>query len=75
MARTTTAVSVRGNKAYTGKLNILAAQQRIAVADLVRLAIDTVYGVKLDEISDILLAQDGKQNIQVDTEIKIEGTA
>lgn len=68
MARTTTAVSVRGDKLYTGRLNILAARQNIAVADLVRKAIDTIYGGELSEISDILLALNGKQNIQLDTE-------
>lgn len=70
MARTTTAVSVRGDKTYTDKLNVLAVQRNKAVADLVRFAMDTVYGKELSEIPDILFAPSGKRNTQLETKYK-----
>ncbi len=54
MAKTTTAVSVRGDKEYTTKLYILAAKRNVRVADLVRLALDQAYGHILDNQQDFI---------------------
>lgn len=50
MAKTTTAVSIRGDKDITTRLTILAAKRKTIVADLVRYAVDKEYGVDLADI-------------------------
>jgi hypothetical protein len=45
--KTTTNISVRGNRNFINGVRMLAAAKGMAIADVVRLALDTTYGEEL----------------------------
>lgn len=51
-------ISVKGNKRYIQLFKALAAKRGTTVAQLVRHALDTVYGDELSNIEDFFIAND-----------------
>lgn len=50
MLQKPTAISVRANKEYIQLLKVLAMRRNIAVADLVRQALDAQYSTELEQL-------------------------
>jgi hypothetical protein len=64
--RTSTMISLKGDKAYIAAFRLLSEKHGKTVAELVRTALDNAYGSDMKPLLDFLSASNGRSIVQTD---------